>query len=75
MSSLQRTRMLPVLHSGTHAHTGQAPPGHAHGRAGRALAHLSEHLNLPALYDCAIQLLSCPVGICASFKSYKPKTL
>lgn len=40
-----------------------------------ALAHLSEHLNLPALYDGAIQLLPCPVGICASFKSYKPKTL
>lgn len=44
-------------------------------RHGTALAHLSEHLNLPALYDGAIQLLPCPVGICASFKSYKPKTL
>lgn len=49
--------------------------GDAQHTAGRALAHLSEHLNLPALYDRAIQLLSCPVGICASFKSYKPKTL
>lgn len=49
--------------------------GDAQDTAGRALAHLSEHLNLPALYDRAIQLLSCPVGICASFKSYKPKTL
>lgn len=54
------------------------PPGRAegtHAHAGMALAHLSEHLNLPALYDGAIQLLPCPVGICASFKSYKPKTL
>lgn len=74
----------PVPHSGTHARAGQgglghraAPSpgrGHTH-RHGTALAHLSEHLNLPALYDGAIQLLPCPVGICASFKSYKPKTL
>lgn len=57
-----------------------ALPCHRPGQGGRthaamALAHLSEHLNLPALYDGAIQLLPCPVGICASFKSYKPKTL
>lgn len=63
----------------TQSHPKASPaPGRAQGtqaHAGMALAHLSEHLNLPALYDGAIQLLPCPVGICASFKSYKPKTL